>query len=116
MRVVRFSREHSRPIELFDSVSASSVHLGDGSGEAHVYSIHFAPGGEIGEHRAGFGQLFLVVEGAGWASGGDGRRVALSAGEGAFFERGEVHAKGSDTGMTAVMIQVAEFAPGEGQT
>src|SRR5918911_3896544 len=111
MRVLEFSREQSQPIELFDSVSASSVHLGDGSGEAHVYCLYFGPGGEIGEHRAGFGQLLLVVEGSGWAAGADGRRVALEAGQGVFFERGEVHSKGSETGMTAIMVQVSELTP-----
>ena len=116
MRVIQFSREQSRPIELFDSASASSVHLGDGSGEAHVYCLYFGPGGEIGEHRAGFGQLLLVIDGAGWAAGAGGRRVGLSAGQGVFFERGEVHAKGSETGMTAIMVQVAELAPGGSQT
>ncbi len=111
MRVFEFSREQSQPVELFESVSASSVHLGDGAGEAHVYCLYFGPGGEVGEHRAGFGQLLLVIGGEGWAAGADGRRVALSAGQGVFFERGEVHAKGSETGMAAIMVQVAELAP-----
>jgi quercetin dioxygenase-like cupin family protein len=113
MRVIEFSREQSQPIELFRSVSASSVHLGDGSGDAHIYCLYFGPGGEIGEHRAGFGQLLLVIEGEGWASGADGQRVALSAGRGAYFERGEVHAKGSETGMSAIMVQVVELMPRE---
>ena len=109
MRVIEFSRGQSQPIELFRSVSAASVHLGDGAGEAHVYCLYFGPGGEIGEHRTGFGQLLLVIEGQGWAAGADGRRVALSTGQGVFFERGEVHAKGSETGMAAIMVQVAEL-------
>ena len=75
MRVIEFSREHARPIELFDSVAASAVHLGDGAGEAHVYCLHFEAGGVIGAHVAGFGQLLLVVAGEGWAAGADGRRV-----------------------------------------
>jgi quercetin dioxygenase-like cupin family protein len=111
MRLIEFSREHARPIELFNSVSASSVSLGDGAGEAHIYCLYFGAGGQIGEHRAGFGQLFLVIDGEGWASGGDGRRVSLAAGQGAYFERGELHAKGSETGMTAIMVQVAELEP-----
>ena len=112
MRVIEFSRERAQPIELFRSVSAASVHLGDGSGEAHVYCLYFGPGGEIGEHRAGFGQLLLVIAGEGWAAGADGQRVALSAGQGVYFERGEVHAKGSETGMAAIMVQVAELTAG----
>jgi len=110
MRKLHFARERGRPITLFDSTGALSVPLGDGSGEAHVYCIYVEEGGCIGEHVAGFDQLFLVVEGAGWASGADGARVALQAGEGAYFERGERHSKGSEQGMTAIMVQVAELA------
>ncbi len=111
MKVIDFSREYAQPIELFESVSASSIRLADGVGEAHVYCVYLGPGGQIGEHLAGFGQLFLVVQGAGWAAGGDGRRVELSAGQGAYFERGELHSKGSESGMTAIMVQVAELEP-----
>ena len=109
MRVIEFSRDHAQPIKRFDSIGAWSVHLGDGVGAAHVYCVHVAPGGVIGAHRAGFAQLFLVVDGAGWAAGEDGRRVTLLAGQGAYIERGEVHSKGSDAGMTAIMVQVAEL-------
>ena len=109
MRMIEFSREHARPIELYESVAASSVSLADGTGEAHVYCLHFEPGGEIGQHPTGFGQLLLVMQGEGWASGDDGKRVTLSAGQGAVFERGELHAKGSESGMTALMVQISEL-------
>ena len=109
MRVIEFSRDYAQPIELFGSVAASSVRVGDGRGEAHVYCVYFEPGGSIGEHPTGFGQLFLVMEGSGWVTGADGSRVALTAGQGAFFENGERHSKGSESGMTALMVQVSEL-------
>jgi len=110
VRIVDFSRDAAVPIENFGSERARSVHIADGTGEAHVYSIHFEPGGQIGTHPAGFDQLFLVVAGSGWVEGGDGRREALACGQGAYLSRGESHAKGSDAGMTAVMIQVDSIA------
>jgi quercetin dioxygenase-like cupin family protein len=106
-----FSAKRAEPIEHFESLGASSVPLGDGHGEAHVYCVRFEPGGRIGQHPAGFGQLFLVVEGAGWVSGHDGARVELAAGQGAYFSRGELHAKGSEVGMTAIMIQIRDLDP-----
>lgn len=111
MRVVRFARGSAEPIARFDSVGASAVRLGDGCGEAHVYCVYVDPGGEVGEHRAGFDQLFLVVDGSGWAAGADGVRVKLSVGEGAYLERGETHSKGSEAGMTALMIQIDGLRP-----
>ena len=109
MRIIEFSREHAQPIELFNSVAASSVTLADGEGETHVYCLHFEPGGEIGVHPTGLPQLFLVIDGEGWACGGDGERVRLCAGQGAVFERGEQHAKGSESGMTALMVQIEKL-------
>jgi quercetin dioxygenase-like cupin family protein len=109
MKVIEFTRGQARPIELFESVSASSVQLGEGRGETRIHCVFFDAGGKIGKHPAGFAQMFLVIEGSGWATGADGRRVELNAGQGAYFERGENHSKGSETGMTAIMIQVSEM-------
>jgi quercetin dioxygenase-like cupin family protein len=41
--------------------------------------------------------------------GADGQRIELTAGQGVFFERGEHHSKGSDSGMTALMVQVTDL-------
>ena len=110
MHVIDFNAERSAPITEYDSHGASAQPLADGAGEAHVYAVHLAPGGEIGPHPAGFGQLFLVVAGEGWVAGADGMRCCVRAGQGAVIARGEVHAKGSEAGCSALMIQLAELA------
>ena len=69
------------------------------------------PGGIIGPHEAGVRSDPLSVAGSGWVAGEDGQRIALAEGEAAFFSRGEVHSKGSESGMTAFMIQVRDLAP-----
>lgn len=111
MRIAELSAHASREITEFDSVAARSLPLAHGDGEAHAYLLHFDAGGRIGEHEAGFGQMLLVLEGAGWVAGADGEPRALGVGQAAFIERGERHAKGSETGMTALMVQVRELAP-----
>ena len=111
MRIIDFPRDHARPIELFDAVDAANVHLGSGRGEAHAYCVYFSPGGNIGPHPAGFAQLFLVVEGSGWVAGSDGIRLPLTTGKGAHFAPGEVQSKGSDSGMTVIMVQADELEP-----
>ena len=94
---------------LFDSVAASSQLILGGSGETHVHCLRFEPGGRIGKHPTGFGQLFLIIEGSGWAMDADGQRIELTAGQGVFFERGEHHSKGSESGMTVLMVQVSDL-------
>lgn len=106
--IIEFSPNQAKPIEIFESVSAYSVHIGDESGEVQ-YCIYFESGSQIGIHPAGYGQLFLVMNGEGWATASDGKRINLKAGKGAFFEPGELHSKGSDTGMTAIMVQASKL-------
>lgn len=110
MHLLDFTSAREAPISVYDSHGAYALPLGDGRGEGHVYCIRFEPGGVIGPHEAGFGQLFLVVAGSGWVSADDGVRRPLSVGKGAFIARGEVHAKGSDTGLTAIMVQLTDLA------
>lgn len=114
MELLDFSRSRAVPITEFASRGAAAVPLGDGAGEAHVYAVHLEPGGVIGPHPAGFGQLFLVVAGAGWVAGADGVRHPVGAGQGVYIARGEVHAKGAaaSTGVTAIMVQVQELVSG----
>jgi quercetin dioxygenase-like cupin family protein len=109
MQLLEFAAGHE-PIAQYQSHGAHALPLADGQGEGHVYSIRFAPGGAIGPHEATFGQLFLVVAGSGWVSGGDGTARPLGVGQAALIARGELHAKGSDTGMTAIMVQLTDLA------
>ena len=111
MKVISLSEGQTRAITDFGSRRATAVRCGDGAGEAHVYCLRFEPGGMIGPHPAGYGQLLFVVSGSGWAAGEDGRRVDLGEGQAAHFDRGEVHSKGSESGMTAIMVQVSDLRP-----
>ena len=87
-----------------------AVHLGSGSGESHSYVLHFEPGGTIGEHKTGFGQLFIVIEGQGWVRS-DGELHQVGVGDTIFLPRGVMHSKGSESGMTAVMVQSFDLDP-----
>jgi len=109
MQMLSFGPERGEPITEYRSLYASAVALASGQGEAHVYCVHLDAGGEIGAHEAGFAQLFLVVAGSGWVSGPDGKRQVLGQCQGAFIARGELHSKGSASGLTAIMVQLAEL-------
>lgn len=113
MHIIDFMPERAASVTEYASRGASAQRLADGAGEAHVYAVHLEAGGEIGAHPAGFGQLFLVIAGSAWVASADGARHSVSAGQGAAIARGEVHAKGSDAGCTAIMIQLAALAPAD---
>jgi quercetin dioxygenase-like cupin family protein len=109
MRVLPLRSVRTAPIAQYDSARADSARIAQGQGEAHVHLVTFEAGGVIGPHEAGFGQLFLVLDGTGWVAGEDGRRVPVAPGEVAFIRRGEQHSKGSDHGATALMVQVRDL-------
>jgi quercetin dioxygenase-like cupin family protein len=110
MHLLDFTPGHGTPITVYDSHGAFAIPLGEGRGDGHVYCVRIEAGGSIGAHEAGFSQLFLVVAGSGWVSGPDGEQRPLGVGRGVFISRGETHAKGSDTGMTAIMVQLTDLA------
>ncbi len=106
--VIRFTPDVADAILGFGAIGSSSVRLGSGSGECHAYVLHFEPSGEIGMHEAGFDQLFLVVSGEAWLTVG-GDTVELRSGEAGVVPRGSMHAKGSRSGGTAVMVQMLDM-------
>lgn len=112
MEIVDGLTNPGEPITAFNSCGARALELAAGRGETHVYTIRFEPGGEIGPHPAGFDQLFLVLDGEGWAADADGERKKLARGQAARFSRGETHSKGSESGMTALMIQIERMESG----
>ncbi len=109
MRLLPTSDAVWRVIDQYSAREATTTQLADGSGEAHVHLLRIGAGGIIDRHEAGFGQLWVALEGSGWVSGDDGVRHAIGQGEIAVIERGEHHAKGSDTGMTALMVQIRDL-------
>ena len=113
MEILRLEAGLAEPIgpRPYDVRLTSALELVQGEGEAHAHVLYFAPGGEIGPHRAGFGQLLVALSGSGWVAGGDGERHDLPEGHAVLITRGETHSKGSDTGMTALMVQVRDLAP-----
>ena len=105
LRVFDFSEMQAGLITEFDSSNVYSLLLGSGSGSSHFYCVYCEAGGVIGAHPTGFCQLFLVVEGAAWVEGEAHPRTVITRGQGAFFDRGEMHSKGSDNGAMIIMLQ-----------
>jgi quercetin dioxygenase-like cupin family protein len=72
---------------------------------AHVVVIEVEPGGVVARHPAGGFQLFAVMSGSGWVSGGDGGREPIASGEAVVWDPGEEHGSGSDEGMTVLVVE-----------
>jgi hypothetical protein len=55
-------------------------------------------------------QLLCVTVGSGWVAGADGIRAPITAGQAAAFERGEAHETGTETGLTAIVLEGDGFS------
>jgi hypothetical protein len=62
-------------------------------------------------HRAAAPQLFIVIAGGGWVRGETDERFPITSGQAAFWEKGELHASGSESGMTVIVIEAEDLAP-----
>lgn len=105
MELFDFGRGTATSIRVHDAVGATQVKLGNSTGDAHLDIVYLEAGGSLGEHPAPTPQLFIVIEGSGWVSGHDGNRRTVSAGVAVAWSEGERHASGTETGLTAVIMQ-----------
>jgi GrpB-like predicted nucleotidyltransferase (UPF0157 family) len=104
MDVFRFDEEVSIPISQFESRFRLAPLTGDGT-TGRIQVAYLPPGGRVGRHPAASDQLFAVVAGHGWVAGHDGAPRAITPGYAARWHSGEDHEAGTDTGLTAVVIE-----------
>ena len=104
VRRFRFDDEVSIPITQFGSRFRIGPLTGPDS-QVRVQIMRLPPGGSVGRHEAVGQQLFAVVAGTGWVSGGDGRRTPIGPDQAALWEPGEEHDASSEEGLTAVCIE-----------
>jgi hypothetical protein len=107
MRVIEVVIESGRPIEQFGSVGAH--HLGSVrfAGDGGWALLSLGPGSHLGRHPALLDQLFLVLDGSGWAAGDEGIRTPLQPGQAALWAAGEEHESGSADGMRVAVLEAA---------
>lgn len=109
MKLYRFDAGVGESIDLFGSsgfVISKIARLFD---RAIVHCAHLSPQGVIGFHQTTMDQLFLVVQGEGWVRGAEPERTTIAAGQAAYWIKDEWHESGTDTGLTAILIEGANF-------
>jgi GrpB-like predicted nucleotidyltransferase (UPF0157 family) len=104
VQIFRFDPEVSIPIDDFGSMFRIGRLTGDDT-QGRVQIVHLGPGERVGLHHGELRQLFAVVSGSGWVSGGDGERREIHTGQAAVWEPNEEHDATSDDGLTAVCVE-----------
>ena len=113
LKLYRFDAQVGKEIHQYDSehVSISGIlHL---ESEARVSCMQLGANGRVGYHPARSAQLFCVVAGEGWVRGDSSGPVAIAAGHAAYWEAGEWHESGTESGMTLIVIESETLVPSE---
>lgn len=105
MELLDLDGDAGRMIDRFDSREARHVGVALIEGQGGVSIIRLGGGSVLGRHPAVVDQLFYVVAGEGWVAGGDGSRLPIRAGQAALWRAGEEHESGSQSGMTAFVVE-----------
>lgn len=111
MKLFRFDPQIGKMIDQYSSSGvrlSKVVHLFEG---AVVSCSYLDTTGVIGYHQATIPQLFLVVQGEGWVKAEAPRKTSIQAGQAAYWEKGEWHESGTETGMTVMIIEGINFDP-----
>ncbi len=108
MEIIDLTERDWLRVEEYENVGARAASVAFGRGDAYVRLLSLDAGGWVEPHEAGLGQLFVPIEGTGWVSEGS-ERAAIRVGQAAYFSRGVIQAKGSDTGMIALLIQLDDL-------
>lgn len=111
MKVFAFGRDVATALTAYGSKGAAVSRVARIEGRVQIAVVHLEAGGTVGRHPAVVNQLFMVVAGDGWVEGEDGRRVAVGPGRAAFWEDGEDHASGTDSGLIAVVVEAKGLDP-----
>lgn len=111
MRRVRFDAPVGHHITAFSSQHVTITGIQRISSSAQIGCLWIGAGGVVGYHEATTAQLFLVTAGEGWATGADRVRQPISVGHGVFWEQGEWHESGSDSGMTVIVVEGDDLRP-----
>jgi quercetin dioxygenase-like cupin family protein len=109
MKIYRFDPEVGRSIDQYNSsgfVISRVAHLFE---EAVVHCAYLDSDGVIGYHQATMPQLFLVLQGEGWVRGESPERKLVKAGQAVYWEKDEWHAAGTETGMTAMIVEAEKI-------
>ena len=111
MKIYSFEPEGGRALTEFGSQNATITRVIKMQNAAHVVCIRLEADGIVGYHPTEANQLFLVVAGQGWVRGSTSNRLAIHAGEAAFWLAGESHEAGTADGMMAIVIEGEDIDP-----
>lgn len=107
MEIIRLQKE--KEITNYSSAMAFYTKIVKTAHPVNIGLITIQQNGIVGRHEAPVPQLFVVVEGEGWVEGEDGQRLLMKRGEAVLWNKGENHTSGTETRLTAIVLESEEL-------
>ncbi|MEK4300735.1 hypothetical protein MKY30_15350 [Oceanobacillus sp. FSL W8-0428] len=104
MKIISFEKEFGASVDTESAKFTASRILLDAS-DIRMGYMYLGKDDKIPFHEAQADQFFMIVTGAGWVCDGDKNRLPVTSGKAAFWKKGEFHAAGTDSQMTAMVIE-----------
>lgn len=105
MKIFKFTQEMANQINNYQSMNSFYTKITKTVEPTNIGLIYIEPGGVVGMHEAPVPQLFIVIQGEGWVCGEDKEKEMIKTGDGILWQKGEAHESGSNSGLTALVIQ-----------
>lgn len=103
MKIIKFDKTLGKQINNSDTQFTAIRIINEA--EVKVGYMYFDKGNKVSFHEAFVDQLFVIIEGEGWVAGNDRKKIKLIKEEGVFWETGEWHEAGTDSGMKVLCIE-----------
>lgn len=111
MKMYRFEAKAGEETDQFGSVKAIISKMVQMDANAAVNLVYIRPMERIISQEIVAPQLLLLAQGEGWVRNGLDEMIPIKEGQAVFWEQDEWHESGTETGMTAVIIEGENFDP-----
>lgn len=90
MKIYKFNKEDGKKVQKYNSNLATYLKFIQTNEVANIGCMYIDPQGILGHHEAPIAQLFVVVQGEGWVTGEDKKRINIKVGEANFLGKRRV--------------------------
>lgn len=111
MKLFRFDSEAGRSLTAFGSHNVILSRILRTTEGVQIGCMHVRPNGVLALYQAVGTQLFLGVQGEGWVRGKEPTRTPIHADQAVYWERGEWHETGTESGLMSIVVEGAELEP-----
>lgn len=111
MRIFRFDPVVDGADDQFGGVKAIISRIVSLDDRTAINAVYIHPNESIRQQQVMLQRLFLLVEGKGWIKNESDKKYALQEGQAVFLEKAELHEAGTESGVTAVIIEGENIDP-----